>query len=197
MNSVSQSESIYTPCASPLKLGAGVAASNDALDDSKEAFQETLRYFELLKRSNPTLFAIISDAAQELSIAAGTQSMASPPESTGNSTVSTLTGPDIMLVPEIFVNGRIMYKCDDCGKLHDRKGRLIACMNSHSGRKPYQCSGTCGQRSCTKAYASEELLNRHCTPNNERIRECSYCNAKVLKQNLSRHKRSCSLASEP
>lgn len=205
LQNVSKDGNIHTmDCSEPIRVtpvsnsefGTTVAPFDTLFDDSEHAFQEILRYFESLEKSNPTLFGIISDTAQELSLVAGAQCMGYRLGLANEGTTETLTRPFITQGLEVFFNGRLMHKCKECGKLHDRKSRLIACMNSHSGRKPYHCGGSCGRKTCKKIYASEELLNRHCVPSSDRLRECSRCNAKVLKQNLSRHKKSCSLTSQ-
>lgn len=190
---------IHADTVSNLELEAIVGPFDALLDGSEEVFQETLRYFEYLETSSPTLFGIISDAAQELTIGADAQYMSYPSSLANSESAEALTSSSVTQDSqdlEVFVNGRVMYKCGQCGKLHDRKGRLIACTNSHSGRKPFHCLGSCGRRTCKKTYASEELLNRHCVPSSDRRRECIRCSTKVLKQNLSRHKKSCSPASQ-
>jgi hypothetical protein len=162
------------------------------------ALEEATSYLNNLEISSPALFKIIADEANEISA---------------------------MLI-ERDSKGRLWYRCVQCGKLRDRENRARDCPNSDLKLKPYKCHGGCGntswfvqksplcrllQRSwylnprSTKAYASEEVLDRHKESGSEKVdcphwyvlysaRKLSltlFSGAQVLKQNISRHMKSC------
>lgn len=117
-------------------------------NDSKSLF-EASQYLEHLEGSDPALFHMISDAAKELSAMEGAQyffcSSAQPTRQ-----VSDVKKPSsdsvTFQVPTVYLDSRTLRTCAGCGKLHDRKARVLACINTHLGCKPYQCHGECGER---------------------------------------------------
>jgi len=110
--------------------------------------EEATRHLRELEMFNPSLYAIISEGAKELSAMLDTQYSRGP-------CTLVKAEPDttpISLSPEMAANvvyqdRRRRYACRECGKLHDRKARANDCRNADLGLKPYVCHGYCGQNS--------------------------------------------------
>ena len=138
-----------SPTGAPSFMLDEMATFSDALLIDSKCCEEAAMYLEYLKASHSALFDIISDVMGELSTVATAQYLPDTFTPPGADTGSDDCGTPVdstSQTPLVYQDGRAMHECQGCGKLHDRKGRVIACMNSHFGSKPYQCHGECGKR---------------------------------------------------
>ncbi|PVF91885.1 hypothetical protein CPB86DRAFT_269362 [Serendipita vermifera] len=90
------------------------------------------------------------------------------------------------------------YKCTGCPKMYERKHLADACQNRHLGLKPIKCTGSCGDKNCTRTFAGKKEYNRHSHPKEERVFKCPSCSKEISKQNLAAHtKKHCKERKEP
>ena len=128
-----------------LTMDRAVIISDALLTDFK-CCEEAAIYLEYLRDSHSALLKIISETISDLSV---TESVQYPLDTSSLARVDAngdvLMDDSTTQATHVYLNGRVMHECKECGKLHDRKGRVIACINSHSGSKPYKCNGECGK----------------------------------------------------
>jgi len=110
--------------------------------------EEAARHLRELEMFNPSLYAIISEGAKELSAMLDTQYSCGPCTLVKVETDTTpVTFSPGMAANVVYQDRRRRYACRECGKLHDRKARANDCRNADLGLKPYVCHGYCGQNS--------------------------------------------------
>ncbi|PVG03655.1 hypothetical protein CPB86DRAFT_379229 [Serendipita vermifera] len=96
-----------------------------------------------------------------------------------------------IVTPAATPYSRAKFACPSCGKMFTSRPRAFTCILNHMGAKPFACHGTRGLVGCTKRYASEAPLKRHCASFEERFVLCSNCGQPRSKQNFARHQRKC------
>ncbi|PVF96437.1 hypothetical protein CPB86DRAFT_786931 [Serendipita vermifera] len=73
-----------------------------------------------------------------------------------------------------------IFACPTCGKSYDRQIRATRCFEHHSNPNPFLCHGSCGESDCSKAYGSQDSLNRHRNECKENKVSCDSCGKRHL-----------------
>jgi KRAB domain-containing zinc finger protein len=96
------------------------------------------------------------------------------------------TDSELLSSAKVVVEGRTLYRCEDCGKYLMTRYSYVRHLRIHSGEKPCTC------HVCGKQFRTSALLNRHVRDVHEGIKEhpCDICGRKFAnKRAMLDHRR--------